>query len=425
MRPPILPRALNAGDRVAVVAPAGPARDPALIDAGLQRLRARGLKPELGSHARDVKGYLAGEDDARLDDLNRALRDPAVRGVFLVRGGYGITRLLDRIDFAALSRDPKPIVGYSDATALLLAARSVVGVAGFHGPMVATRPEHASDARTEALQHALMSETTACGTLPADPLDPPTRTLRRGVAEGPLVGGNLSLVAALAGTPYAPDARGAIVFLEDVDEAPYRVDRLLTQLIASGFFTGVAGVLLGDFSRCVAPTGTETTDLAWVFEDRLGALGVPVAAGFPFGHRARAWTLPVGVRARLDAQAPGAATLALLEPCVRGEAASAKSPPLPQSRPTALTADELAAARTELPAWSVDAKGLERTFAFRDFDAAFAWMTSVAAEAAKLDHHPDGENSDRTVRVRLVTHDAKGTTRLDVALARAMDRLAR
>jgi muramoyltetrapeptide carboxypeptidase len=122
-----------------------------------------------------------------------------------------------------------------------------------------------------------------------------------GAAEGPLVGGNLSILAALQGTPWAPKSAGAIVFLEDTDEAPYRIDRMLTHLAHARFFEGVAGVIAGDFANAAPPPGTDATDLDWVLHDRLGRLKVPVAYGFPFGHRSRSWTLPVGARARLEA----------------------------------------------------------------------------------------------------------------------------
>ena len=174
------------------------------------------------------------------------------------------------------------------------------------------------DTATEDLQRALLFEPAAQRALPADTTGPPPHTMIPGTAEGPLIGGNLSLLAALQGTPFAPKTAGAIVFLEDTDEAPYRIDRMLTHLGQAGFFERVAGVLLGDFASATAEKGTEATDLDWVLHDRLGRLKVPVAYGFPFGHRPRAWTLPFGVRAQLAA--PDRAktpTLALVEPAVR------------------------------------------------------------------------------------------------------------
>jgi muramoyltetrapeptide carboxypeptidase len=312
---PNLPIALKPGDRVAVVSPAGPLGDKKALEAGLARLRRWGLDPKVGKHALESFGFLAGQDDARGADLQAAIADPATRAVFCARGGYGITRILDRLDFAPLAKDPKPIVGFSDVTALLCAAWSATGLASFHGPMTATDN---FDAATEELQRALLFEPAATRPMPADASGPPPHAMTAGTAEGPLVGGNLSLLAALQGTRFAPRTAGALVFLEDCDEAPYRIDRMLTHLAHAGFFQDVTGVILGDFANSAPPQGSEATDLPWVLHDRLGRLKVPVAYGFPFGHRPRAWTLPFGVRARLEA--PDRAKtprLVLLEPAVR------------------------------------------------------------------------------------------------------------
>ncbi|HYC79376.1 MAG TPA: LD-carboxypeptidase [Planctomycetota bacterium] len=308
--------ALREGDRAAVVAPCGPARDLEAVERGLARLKRWGLAPRLGAHALARRGYLAGDDDARAADLQAALDDPEVRAIFLLRGGYGATRLLERLDLSAFRRRPKPVVGYSDGTALLAAIHRATGCVGLHGPMVATRDACAFDAATEAWQRALLFSDAPPGTPPVDD-GPAPRTSSPGVAEGRLIGGNLSLLAALQGTPFAPDADGALLFLEDVGEPPYRIDRMLTQLLQSGFFRGVRGVVFGDFAGAAAPDGTEETDLRWVLRDRCGALGVPTATGFPFGHRARAWSLPFGGRARLDASDPAKPpTLVVLEAAV-------------------------------------------------------------------------------------------------------------
>jgi muramoyltetrapeptide carboxypeptidase len=311
----VLPVALRSGDRVAVVAASGPLQDRKGLDAGLERLKRWGLRPEVGKHALESFGFLAGQDAARAADLQAAVADPGVRAIFFTRGGYGLTRILDGIDLSPLARDPKPVVGFSDVTALLCAAWSAAGIATFHGPMVAGDN---LDGPTEDLQRALLFEPGSVRALPADASDPPPHVMVAGTADGPLIGGNLSLLGALQGTRFAPKTAGAIVFLEDTDEAPYRVDRLLTQLAQTRFFESVAGVVVGDFANAASPKGAEATDLAWVLHDRLGRLKVPVAYGFPFGHRPRSWTLPFGVRARLDA--PDRAktpTLTIVEPAVR------------------------------------------------------------------------------------------------------------
>ncbi len=311
----LLPRALKPGDRVAVVSPAGPLKDREALERGLDRLRRWKLEPVVGRHVMDNFGYLAGQDAVRAADLQAAINDPKLRAIFCTRGGYGITRLLERLDFTALKQDPKPIVGYSDITALLLAVRRTTGLIGFHGPMVATGKDWAFDARTEELQRSLLFDAPKERVFPLDPKEPPPHVMSAGVAEGPLVGGNLSLLAALVGTPWAAVTNGAIVVIEDTEEAPYRIDRLLTQLIQAGFFVGAAGIVLGDFNKSDAPAGTETTDLAWVLHDRLGGLRLPIAYGFPFGHRGRAWTLPIGARAVLNASDPARTPQLTLTQC--------------------------------------------------------------------------------------------------------------
>ena len=317
MPDPVFPPALQNGDQVALVSPAGPTRDAAASEQGVRRLMRWGLTPLMGAAALQSKGYLAGDDAARRADLQAALDDPTLKAIFCMRGGYGVTRLLAGLDWRGFAKSPKPIIGYSDVTALLAAAFKFTGAVGIHGPMVATKDDLAFDAAGEALQKKLLFDAKAPGRLAPVAGEPPPSTLFPGEAEGALIGGNLSLLAALQGTPFAPDATGALVFIEEVEEEPYRIDRMLTQLVQSGFLSKAAGVVFGDFARCNAPGGTEETNLAWVLKDRCRALGVPVATGFPFGHRAKAWSLPFGARARLEAPAAKPASLTLLQSAVR------------------------------------------------------------------------------------------------------------
>lgn len=316
---PRFPKALRAGDRVVVVSPASPlpAERRGELDAGLAKLRAWGFRPEVAAHALDAQGYLAGSDADRARDLQRAFEDPEVRGVFCVRGGYGVTRILDRLDFGPLADDPKVIVGYSDITALLAAAWREVGLVGFHGAMVANPDSMANGPAMDALQRALITDPKEVPALPMPDGDAP-HVIRPGVGEGRLVGGNLSLVCALIGTGWEIDTTGAVLFLEDTGEKPYRVDRMLTQLRTAGFLQRCAAVVLGDFHIDDQPLRSLDPDMLRVLRDVLGELRCPVAFGFPFGHRPRAWTLPFGARARLDARdAKALARLTLLEPAVR------------------------------------------------------------------------------------------------------------
>jgi muramoyltetrapeptide carboxypeptidase len=298
------PPALKSGSRVALVAAAGPLA-PGAVDRAARRVEARGWLPVVGEHARGRHGFLAAPDEARLDDLNRALRDPEIDAIWLLRGGYGTMRLLERIDWEAARRRPRAVIGFSDNTAIHLAL-SRLGLVSFHGPHPAAEdfPDFSADLLTDILRGEPV------GTLPAHPDEAPV-VVRAGSAEGRLIGGNLALLSATLGTPYQVDATGAILAIEDVGEPPYRLDRLLTQLRLAGVLEGVAGVALGSFAECAGDA--DDPGLLDVFADRLGDLGVPVLAGLPFGHVPHNWTLPFGVRARLDADA---GTLGLLEPAV-------------------------------------------------------------------------------------------------------------
>jgi muramoyltetrapeptide carboxypeptidase len=305
----IRPSALRTGAGIALVAPAGPLA-PEAVDRALDRVRAWGWEPRPGSYVRGRRGYLSGCDQERAGDFNDALSDPAVDAIGCLRGGYGTMRILRQIDWPALEARPRPIIGFSDNTALHLAVQRR-GIVSFHAPHPAATDFPAFSAE---LLHRALTVSTPAGLLP-DPPDAAQRasSLVGGVAEGRLVGGNLSLVAATLSTPAAIQADGRILFLEEIGEPAYRIDRLLTQLRLAGVLERVNGIALGAFTGGPAECAG-TPSLEELFRDRLGDLGVPVAMGFPFGHVADNWTIPLGVRARLDA---GAGTLTLLEAAVR------------------------------------------------------------------------------------------------------------
>jgi muramoyltetrapeptide carboxypeptidase len=304
-KPVTLPPRLGAGARIALVAPSGPCLEQDDFTRAVELCRALGLDPVLGPHARDRHGYLAGSDADRLADLNAALRNPAIDGVWCIRGGYGMTRILDQVDFDALRNHPKAVIGYSDITALLNAAFQEAGVASFHGPTARHQmPEFSLRHFDEVLRNA-----EPAGRLERLPQLPGVQaarenrivTLREGVAEGPLLGGNLSLLQCLIGTRFFPDLSGAILFLEDVGEALYRVDRMLSHLRSVGALSQLAGVLVGRFTEMKRDTGDGVFGFDEVLQQYFGGLGIPVAYGFPVGHIENQWTLPLGVRARLDA----------------------------------------------------------------------------------------------------------------------------
>ena len=320
--PAVRPQALSRGDKVAVLCPAGPIRDKDLLVKGMERLERLGLRPVLGRHALEEHHFLAGPDDARLADLQEAIDDRDTRGILCARGGYGTTRILARLDPSGLERDPRPVLGYSDITALHLFLRKSIQLVTLHGPMVVTSKELSMGSSMERLQNELLfgppagAPTDSTPPLPrADTPIPHVSHAANGTIEAPLVGGNLSLVASLCGTPWQLDGTGAMVFLEDVGEDPYRIDRMLTQLLDAGVLQGAAAVLFGDFHTTGTPATNEDPEVVRVLEERTAGLGIPVVHGLPFGHRPQSWTLPVGSKARLVADDPATVpSLQLSEP---------------------------------------------------------------------------------------------------------------
>jgi muramoyltetrapeptide carboxypeptidase len=300
----VRPAALRPGDRVAVISPSGPAA-PERVSAGMALLRSWELRPETTPYALARHRYLAGTDDQRAADLNTALADPGVRGVVVTRGGYGSQRIADRIDLAAARADPKVLVGFSDITALHLALWRGARLAVLYGPGAAWRPERTGDGSARSLRDALMISKPVV--LTRDPAQVTGPVARAGTASGRLLGGNLCLLATSVGIPDFPDLTGAILLLEDVDEPPYKVDRMLTQLRRAGALDGLAGAALGQFTRC----GDHA--VAEVLAERLGGLDVPVLGGLPVGHGPGQQTVPLGVPATLDVAA-GTLTVA---PAVR------------------------------------------------------------------------------------------------------------
>ncbi|MEP7054269.1 MAG: LD-carboxypeptidase [Actinomycetota bacterium] len=295
------PPALRPGDRVAVVAPGGPLqRQP--LEPGIELLASWGLEPVLGASVRTRHGFLAGNDDERLADLQRAFDDESIRGVFCARGGYGTARIVDRLELSGLHRAPKVIVGYSDVTALHLLLRNELRLVTFHGPVLA-RSWETGGWSAERLRRAVMS-TGPLGVLDHPPGYPRVETLVPGTVTGPLVGGNLTLLASSLGTPTAVDASGAILLLEEVHEAPYAVDHLLTQLRRAGVLQAAAGVVVGECVRCDAgPDDPPSPPVRDVFAEMFVSLGLPSVYGVAFGHGAAQLTVPLGVQATLDAAA--------------------------------------------------------------------------------------------------------------------------
>ena len=287
--------ALAAGARVALVAPAGPLKLPADLDRALENARTLGWDTVVGEHAEERHAYFAGTDADRLGDLNKALRDDSIDGVWCLRGGYGSMRLLEGVDYDALRRRPKVVIGYSDITALHCAIAVRAKVASIHGPTARTKLTPFSE---RSLRTAASLSGDPCGVASK------AQTLVPGRARGRLVGGNLALLAALHGTPYQPNYDGAILVLEDVNEAAYRLERLLLQFRLSGVLQRCAALAYGSFTN----TGeTEDKTLGGersvdeVLREAAELAGVPTLCGIPMGHINDQWSLPLGCDAELDA----------------------------------------------------------------------------------------------------------------------------
>lgn len=287
---------LGPGARVALVAPAGPIKIPADLERAKRNATTLGWDVVLGEHVRERDGYFAGSDEARLSDLNAAIRNDGIDAIWCLRGGYGAMRLLDGLDYDALNRRPKAIIGYSDITALHCAVRNRCGLASIHGP---TARSTLTSFAERSLRHAVLRDSDCCGTAAGG------GTLVAGKARGRLLGGNLALLVALHGTPYEPDYTGAILVLEDVNEEPYRIERMLLQLRLSGSLQRCAGIAFGAFTNAgekdSALGGSRT--LGAVLEEAARAANVPAICNVPVGHIDDQWSIPFGLEAELDADA--------------------------------------------------------------------------------------------------------------------------
>lgn len=303
----VRPPALRPGDSVMLVSPSGPTT-PERVARGVELLESWGLRVTLGPDVYARHGYLAGTDDVRLASLNAALRDPAVQAVVCTRGGYGAQRIVDGVDLDAVRADPKLVVGFSDITALQLALWRGARLATVHGPGAAWVEDRTPAASAESLRSALMS--TDVVTLKADEAAETGPVRVDGTAHGTLLGGNLCLLVASLGTQDFPDLHGAVLLLEEVEEPPYKVDRMLTHLRRSGALDDVAGIAVGQFTRCADGWSVTVAD---VLTERLAGLGVPVLGGLPVGHGFGQLTVPLGVPATLDV----AAGTLTVEPAVR------------------------------------------------------------------------------------------------------------
>ncbi|MBV8603387.1 MAG: LD-carboxypeptidase [Pelomonas sp.] len=318
-RPPVLlPRRLQPGDTIALVSPANATFDREQFDIAHESLTALGFKVREGRFAHARRGAFGGTDADRAADVNAQFADDGVAGIMAMTGGSGCNRILDKLDYALIRRKPKYFGGFSDLTSLVNGIHQQTGLVTFHAPMATSEWNAYS---VEAFQSLVMRGETPRLANPAPELGDElaqrqdrTRTIRGGKARGVIAGGNLAVLTSLAGTPYFPDLRGAILFIEEVNEYIYRVDRMLSTLRLMGVLDQVAGVVLGHFTNCEPGTdGYGALTLDEVFDDYFLPLGVPVYRGAMIGHIRRKLTLPLGGQAELDADA---CTLQILAPAV-------------------------------------------------------------------------------------------------------------
>ena len=282
------PPRLGPGSVIGIAAPAGPF-EPATLDRGVEVLRAMDFEVVVPDGLFDANGYLAGTDAHRADLLNRLFADPGIDAVMCARGGYGSLRILPLLDYARMAAQPKALIGFSDITALLTAVFSRCGLVTFHGPVVTTLAD-ASKRTLAGLRAAVASDR------PLTVRSEGATALRTGSASGPVCGGNLTTLCHLLGTPFAPRFRSRIVFLEDRGEAPYRVDRMLVHMRTAGCFEGIKGLVLGSFDDCGTPA-----EIQKIVTDVFQGAQFPILAGVEAGHTEPNLTLPLGVRAALDA----------------------------------------------------------------------------------------------------------------------------
>lgn len=312
------PARLKAGDTVGLIEPASASDEPFQIQLVEEAIVAMGLKPKRAPHILDRYGYLAGRDKDRASDINAMFADKEVKAIFAVRGGWGSARLLPFLDWDIIRANPKLLTGFSDITALHMAIAARAGFTTLHGPNAGSSWGKSS---WEAFYPIAFDAATPTLVNPEGGEDRlaqrrwRTQTITPGKAKGRLLGGNLTVLTALVGSGYLPDFNGAILFLEDVDEAEYRIDRMLTQLGLAGVLKNLAGVVFG---QCTSCTGSSSGvyggfTLNDVLRQHLGALGVPVYSGAWFGHITDQFTLAQGVMTEIDADA---GTLRMLEPAV-------------------------------------------------------------------------------------------------------------
>lgn len=302
----IKPRRLTANSRIGLISPGSPVPEKKIKQA-IGTVKEIGLTPVLGQHAHKSLGYLAGTDAERASDLHHMFEREDIDAIWCLRGGYGCTRLLPLLDYTLIRRNPKLLIGYSDITALHLALLKKCGLVSFHGPVATSAPTDYTISALEKLlfnDDGLITSSTSFNEQKARTNTAfKSSTIHPGKAQGSLVGGNLSLLAALAGTPWSPNYRDKLVFIEDIGEKPYRIDRMLVQLFQATDLKEASGFILGVFNDCEPDPEENSLTLAETLENHFKQMNVPVCYGFSIGHIDDQCTIPQGIQADFDADA--------------------------------------------------------------------------------------------------------------------------
>lgn len=293
------PEPLKKGDKVALIAPCGPVKKER-IDPAVKAMESLGLHVVLGDCCTCSRGFLAGENDrARADEVNRMFEDPTIKGIFAMRGGYGSGRILDMLDYDLIKANPKVFEGYSDVTALHIAFNQKCHLVTFHGPMTSTEFYKGIDEYTLDYFKRNIFTKEPLGVI-KNPEFEEIKTLVKGKAKGILTGGNLSLIVSSIGTKYEINTKGKILFIEEVGEEPYRIDRMLLQLKQSGKFKDAAGIVLGQWTRCTADEADKSLTLEEIFDDLIVDEKKPIIYNVACGHSTPTMTLPMGAMAKIE-----------------------------------------------------------------------------------------------------------------------------
>jgi muramoyltetrapeptide carboxypeptidase len=314
----IKPPRLQAGDEVGIISPAGATFLREELNIVIDAVQGLGLVPRPAPHVLERYGYLGGRDEVRAEDMHWCFRNPRIKALLPVLGGFGSSRTLPYLDYDLIRQNPKILIGFSDITALLLGIHAQTGLVTFHGPngLTAWRPDQTEPFRQVLFNQGMTTLGNVRSPLDADRLMQVRhrlQTITPGQAQGKLIGGNLSVLSGIVGSPYMPNPEGAILFLEDIGENIYRLDRMITQLKLAGILDQLAGFVFGQCTNCLPDADYGSLTLEQVLDDHIRPLGIPAWSGAVIGHVEPVLTLPIGTRVNIDA---AAGTIQMLEPAV-------------------------------------------------------------------------------------------------------------